>query len=72
MDESEEAREERIRQLAESKGFNLEKVEEGSPTSPMRTFEYGLIDRQTHTALFDGYYGLDFIETFLERVAPGR
>ena len=53
-------------------GFNLEKVEEGSPTSPMRTFEYGLIDRQTTTAVFDGHYGLDFIETFLERVAPGR
>ena len=33
----------------------------------MRTFEYGLIDRQTTTAVFDGHYGLDFIETFLEK-----
>ena len=38
----------------------------------MRTFEYGLIDRQTTTAVFGGHYGLDFIETFLERVATGR
>jgi hypothetical protein len=31
MDESQESREERLRRLAESKGFTLEKIEENSP-----------------------------------------
>jgi hypothetical protein len=68
MDESQEAREERLRRLAEKKGFTLEKIAD-SPISPMRTFEYGLIDQQTQAAVFDEHYSLDFIETFLERAA---
>jgi hypothetical protein len=68
MAESQEAREERLRRLAESKGFTLERIEDDA-TSPMRTFEYGLIDQQTQAAVFDEHYNLDFIETFLERVA---
>ena len=66
MSEPEEAREQRLRELAESKGFNLQKWGEGTPIT---SFQYALIDQKTYWCVLDRHQGLDFVEAYLMNFA---
>jgi hypothetical protein len=62
MGESLEAREVRVSELANRKGFTLEKHGAGSPITSL---EYSLVDKETFSIVVDGHDGLDTVEIFL-------
>ena len=62
MGESLEAREVRVSELADRKGFTLEKHGAGSPITSL---EYSLVDKETFSIVIDGHDGLDRVEVFL-------
>ena len=62
MGESLEAREVRVSELADRKGFTLEKHGAGSPITSL---EYSLVDKETFSIVIDGHDGLDPVEVFL-------
>ncbi len=62
MGESVEAREVRVSELADRKGFTLEKHGAGSPITSL---EYSLVDKETFSIVIDGHDGLDPVEVFL-------
>ena len=62
MGESLEAREVRVSELADRKGFTLEKHGAGSPITSL---EYSLVDKETFSIVIDGHDGLDGVEVFL-------
>ena len=66
MSEPEEAREQRLRELAESKGFNLRRWGEGTPIT---SFQYALIDQKIYSCVLDRHQGLEFVETYLMNLA---
>ena len=62
MGESVEAREVRVSELADRKGFTLEKHGAGSPITSL---EYSLVEKETFSIVVDGHDGLDPVEIFL-------
>jgi hypothetical protein len=62
MGESLEAREVRVSELADRKGFTLEKLGAGSPITSLG---YSLVDKERFSIVIDGHYGLDPVEVFL-------
>jgi len=62
MSESLEAREVRVSELADRKGFTLEKHGAGSPITSL---EYSLVEKETFSIVVDGHDGLDPVEIFL-------
>ena len=62
MSESLEAREVRVSELADRKGFTLEKHGAGSP---IMSLEYSLVEKETFSIVVDGHDGLDPVEIFL-------
>ncbi len=62
MGESLEAREVRVSELADRKGFTLEKHGAGSPITSL---EYSLVEKETFSIVVDGHDGLDPVEIFL-------
>jgi hypothetical protein len=62
MGESLEAREKRLSEMADRKGFTLEKHGAGSPIT---TLDYSLVDKETFSIVVDSHDGLDRVEVFL-------
>jgi hypothetical protein len=62
VSETDEAREDRVRQVAESKGFKLQRWGEGTSITAL---EYSLIAKRNNAIVVDHRQGLDFIESYL-------
>jgi hypothetical protein len=62
MGESLEAREARLSELADRKGYTLEKHGTGSPIT---TLDYSLVEKETFAIVVDSHDGLDRVEVFL-------
>ena len=62
MGESLEAREKRLSEMADRKGFTLEKHGAGSPIT---TLDYSLVEKETFSIVVDSHDGLDRVEVFL-------
>jgi hypothetical protein len=60
--ETEEGREERIREMAKSRGYRLEKWGEGTPIT---SYDYSLVGIESPAIVVDRHQGLDFIEKWL-------
>ena len=60
--ESLEEREIRLSELADRKGYTLEKHGAGSPITSL---EYSLVEKETFSIVVDGHDGLDPVEIFL-------
>jgi hypothetical protein len=66
MGESLEAREKRLSDMADRKGYTLEKHGAGSP---IRTLDYSLVENETFSIVVDSHDGLDRVEVFLTDIA---
>jgi len=66
MGESLEAREKRLSEIADRKGFTLEKHGAGSPIT---TLDYSLVENETFSIVVDSHDGLDRVEVFLNDIA---
>jgi hypothetical protein len=62
MGESLEAREKRLSDMADRKGYTLEKHGAGSPIT---TLDYSLVENETFSIVVDSHDGLDRVEVFL-------
>ena len=69
LDESLEAREARLSEWADRKGYTLEKHGAGSPIT---TFDYSLVDKETFSIVIDSHDGLDRVEVFLNDLPEDR
>lgn len=69
MGESVEAREARLSEEADRKGFTLEKHGAGSPIT---TLDYSLVDKETFSIVIDSHDGLDAVEVFLTDIGEDR
>ena len=65
--ETEEARENRIRGMAERRGYRFEKWGEGTPIT---SFTYSILDTQSRSIVVD-HEDLTFIENWLARIPDG-
>ena len=66
MGESLEAREKRLSDMADRKGYTLEKHGAGSPIT---TLDYSLVEKETFSIVVDSHDGLDRVEVFLTDIA---
>jgi hypothetical protein len=66
MGESLEAREKRLSDMADRKGYTLEKHGAGSPIT---TLDYSLVENETFSIVVDSHDGLDRVEVFLTDIA---
>jgi hypothetical protein len=64
--ESLEAREKRLSDMADRKGYTLEKHGAGSPIT---TLDYSLVENETFSIVVDSHDGLDRVEVFLSDIA---
>jgi hypothetical protein len=69
VSESLEAREARLSELADRKGYTLEKHGAGSPIT---TYDYSLVDKETFSIVIDSHDGLDRVEVFLTDLPEDR
>jgi hypothetical protein len=69
VDESLEAREARLSEWADRKGYTLEKHGAGSPITK---FDYSLVDKETFSIVIDSHDGLDRVEVFLNDLPEDR
>ena len=69
MGESLEAREARLSKWADRKGYTLEKHGAGSPIT---TYDYSLVDKETFSIVIDSPDGLDRVEVFLSALPEDR
>ena len=69
MGESLEAREARLSEWADRKGYTLEKHGAGSPIT---TFDYSLVEKETFSIVIDSPDGLDRVEVFLSALPEDR
>jgi hypothetical protein len=61
-----EAREIRLSELADRKGYTLEKHGAGSPIG---TLDYSLVEKETFSIVVDSHDGLDRLEVFLTDIS---
>jgi len=66
MGESVEAREVRLSEEADRKGFTLERHGAGSPIT---TLDYSLVEKETFSIVVDSHDGLDAVDVFLTDIA---
>jgi len=69
VDESLEAREARLSEWADRKGYTLEKHGAGSPIT---TYDYSLVEKETFSIVIDSHDGLDRVEVFLTGLPEDR
>ena len=69
MEETLEAREARLSEWADRKGYTLEKHGAGSPIT---TFDYSLVEKETFSIVIDSPDGLDRVEVFLSALPEDR
>jgi hypothetical protein len=67
--ESLEAREARLSEWADRKGYTLEKHGAGSPIT---TLDYSLVEKETFSIVIDSHDGLDRVEVFLTDLPEDR
>ncbi|TMK20152.1 MAG: hypothetical protein E6G65_07650 [Actinobacteria bacterium] len=67
--ESLEEREIRLSELADRKGYTLEKHGAGSPIG---TLDYSLVEKETFSIVVDSHDGLDRVEVFLTDLPEDR
>ena len=69
MEETLEAREARLSEWADRKGYTLEKHGAGSPIT---TFDYSLVEKETFSIVIDSPDGLYRVEVFLSALPEDR